>query len=381
MITKLKDPLLAELRELQAKPASNPRRRVIYGENAVNWARDAGVKILSLFGLQEKSGLDVQMTTEGILRQLSPTSHLIELIAVVEVKEESFGEDPMVVVLEEIKDMGNMGTILRAALAFGLSQVVIIGERIDLYSRRIIEASRGAVFHLRSKQFENATEACEFLHSKGFQIAATTPHEGKLAGLVELSSAPLAVVLGNESEGVSQELLNHSDLRIMIPLAGPMESLNVGVAAGISLYELATRQVLATLGTRIHQTLGRALSSASFALRALFDKRLKEVSHLSAKEAIALMILHQKGKDELTSHPFLASAEEGEQIVASLEEKNLVNIENDQVSLSPSAPMTLAQLWSIHEATESQALSGFTSSERQALFDHLARINTNCVFE
>ena len=145
--------------------------------------------------------------------------------------------DVATVVLDRVQDAGNVGSILRSASAFGVPQVLALKGTAALWSPKVLRAGMGAHFALRLVEgLEEA--ALDGLH---LPLVATSSHAGVLLPVAPLP-APCAWVMGHEGQGVSATLLARCALQVSIPQPGGEESLNVGAAAAVCLYESARRQ-------------------------------------------------------------------------------------------------------------------------------------------
>lgn len=152
---------------------------------------------------------------------------------------------PLIAVLDGIQDPGNAGTIIRTADAAGCSGVVMLKGSVDLYAGKTVRATMGSLFHLPVVAGMTCDELIRALTAAGIPLIATD-----LAGATVYSAArlsgPAAIVFGNEGAGVGAELLARAAERIIVPIYGKAESLNVATAAAVILYE-AARQRLSTL--------------------------------------------------------------------------------------------------------------------------------------
>lgn len=137
------------------------------------------------------------------------------------------------VLLDGIQDPGNMGTIIRTALAFGIQSVVLSNDCVDVYHEKVIRATQGAIFHLPLLR-TNLMEMIATLHNDHIPVFATALQD---AAALQQVSVPdrYALVFGNEGNGIRQAVLAQCDRRIKIEMAA-FESLNVAVAAGIGMY-------------------------------------------------------------------------------------------------------------------------------------------------
>ncbi len=149
------------------------------------------------------------------------------------------GEAPLLVVLAGVQDPGNLGTILRSAEAFGASGVVSLPGTVSAWNAKAVRASAGSVFRVPVLA-ASAEECFRRLREARVRIFATAAREAEPADRADLT-APAALLIGNEGNGVPRGLAARTDGSITIPCPGPVESLNAAVAASVLLYE-ASRQ-------------------------------------------------------------------------------------------------------------------------------------------
>jgi len=125
-----------------------------------------------------------------------------------------------------------------------------------LFYKKTIDSSRGSVFTASLKRYSCGSEALQSLKKAGYQIVVTTISDSEHQSFAKIQNKHIAIVFGNETEGISKEVNDLADVRIQIPMSGEMESLNVAVAAGISLYEMKTKVILAMLKEKIKDSFG-----------------------------------------------------------------------------------------------------------------------------
>jgi len=148
--------------------------------------------------------------------------------------------DSVFVVLHELANPGNIGTIVRTADAAGAAGMILLGSTADPLSGPAIKASMGSVFAVPTVAVSEAQELLDWARAQGCQLAAMTG--GGASDLWQTGlPRPLLVLLGNEGNGLPDELLAAADLRVRIPMTGTAESLNVAAAAAVVLFELARR--------------------------------------------------------------------------------------------------------------------------------------------
>ena len=139
-----------------------------------------------------------------------------------------------VLILDRVAEPGNLGTIIRTAEAAGIDAIFMLKGCTDLYSPKVVRSTMGSMFRVPCVTGVDIPEISA-LKTKGFSIIATSLKDSVLINKGQISGKR-ALVIGSEAFGVSDEILGLSDLKIKIPMKGNVESLNVAVAAGISMY-------------------------------------------------------------------------------------------------------------------------------------------------
>ncbi|MBR2546520.1 MAG: RNA methyltransferase, partial [Erysipelotrichaceae bacterium] len=135
--------------------------------------------------------------------------------------------------LDQIHHPGNLGTIIRSAVAFNID-TIILNESVDIYNQKVIQATQGMIFHLNIIKAPLNTAILD-LKKKGYQIIGTDVREG--VNLDDFKAAKKhAILIGNEGNGLGDDLLSMCDVKVNIKMNPLCESLNVGVATGIILF-------------------------------------------------------------------------------------------------------------------------------------------------
>jgi len=308
---------------------------------------------------------------ESILRKAVGLSRPVRWIAVADLAEATddmpYGE--FAVVLDNVLDPGNLGTIVRTAVGLGVVDVVCAGEDIDLTSRRVVDASRAAVLRARIRRFASPVNAVEALRARGFEIVATSGRGPTMQGLAQLTGRPVALVVGNETTGVSDDVLALADHVVRIPMSSDVESLNVGVATGISLYELRTRALLTALRDHARASLVAELGEAVDATLAELDRTVTDTDHLTGDQLAVLVTLLA----DPTADPARTLGRDVTDATAELVRAGYLDQE-----VTPEGRQVVAGLWSPLRRAEATALAGFSSEERQVLRSLLHRVVRNC---
>jgi RNA methyltransferase, TrmH family len=143
-------------------------------------------------------------------------------------------------VVAGVQDPGNLGTILRSAEAFGAGGVVLGEGTVSPFNPKVVRASAGSVFRLPVARAK-LSEARALMKELGLRLVATASHQGTPLDQAKLS-APLAIFIGSEGAGLSWDIIQEMDEVVAIPQAPQVESLNVGVATSIVLYEVMRQQ-------------------------------------------------------------------------------------------------------------------------------------------
>jgi 23S rRNA (guanosine2251-2'-O)-methyltransferase len=146
------------------------------------------------------------------------------------------GKTPLILVLDRITDVRNFGAIARSAECAGVDAIIIPSKGSAQINGDSIKTSAGALHKIAVCRTDNLKQTIEFLKNSGLQLVACTEKAGKNYYEADFT-LPTAIILGSEEDGVSEEYLKRSDIKVKIPLMGEIESLNVSVASGIVLFE------------------------------------------------------------------------------------------------------------------------------------------------
>ena len=153
-------------------------------------------------------------------------------------------EQEMILVLDNIRSAENVGSLFRTADAAGVKEVYLCGvtpDPIDRFGRivaKIAKAALGAEKNISWKHFSSTRTCINNLKKKGFEIVALEQAKNAIAFTRYKPKGKLALILGNEVDGITEPLLSLADVVIEIPMRGEKESLNVSVAGGIALFEI-----------------------------------------------------------------------------------------------------------------------------------------------
>ncbi len=260
------NPRLKRLRRLahDRRAREEEGRFVVEGPKLLDEALRAGVAIDAVFVEQgatgrldaliaraEASGAEVHVLAPTGLRGVVTATTPQPVAAVASTPAAGIDQvlaADLVIVLVEVADPGNAGTVLRTAEAAGAGAVVVCGGAVDPFGPKCVRASAGAVFHVPVLSGAEPIEVLDRLGPAGHLRLATVVEGGEPYDLVDLRG-PTAVVLGSEAHGLPAGLAVFVDRAVTIPIAGRTQSLNVAVAGAVLCFE-ALRQRRADSGAR-----------------------------------------------------------------------------------------------------------------------------------
>ena len=147
--------------------------------------------------------------------------------------------DNLFLILDDLQDPGNMGTILRTADSINLKQIIVSKGSADVYNPKVVRSTMGAIFRIKVIESDDLSKTIKEMKKHKIKVAATSLQTDK--SIYDINYEKTAIVIGNEANGVSDKVLETVDEKIKIPMAGKTESLNASVATAIVLYE-AVRQ-------------------------------------------------------------------------------------------------------------------------------------------
>lgn len=182
---------------------------------------------------------------ENVLKQLSDEMTPQGMLGVVqmnsiEMKDLLLEGAPLLIALERIQDPGNLGTIIRTADAVGANAVLLSKDCVDLYNPKVIRATMGSMFHLPIIEQVELMEAVRVLKNRGCQVFGAAL-KNSIDAFEQVYTGATCFVIGNEGQGLTDEIQNETTGNVRIPMPGRAESLNASVAASVLLYE-ALRQ-------------------------------------------------------------------------------------------------------------------------------------------
>ena len=172
---------------------------------------------------------------QGVIAKVTPYkySEVSDILALAEER----GESPFIVILDEVEDPHNLGSIVRTAELFGVHGIIIPKRRSASVSATVYKSSVGAIEHVKIAKVTNLNATIEELKLKGIWVYGADIRAEEYSYQVDFSG-PCAVIIGNEGRGISKLTVQKCDKLIKIPMVGKINSLNASVAGGIIMYEV-----------------------------------------------------------------------------------------------------------------------------------------------
>jgi TrmH family RNA methyltransferase len=190
-------------------------------------------------GLRSR-GVEVEEVSESVMKSLSETETPQGILAVLKLTELPIPASlDFVLILDQIRDPGNLGTLLRSAAATGVQAVLLPPETTDAFAPKVVRAGMGAHFRLPIRDL-NWGEIKEMSKSANLQMYLADMH-GKSCWKTDLRQ-PLALIVGSEADGVSEQARKLANEQISIPMIGNVESLNAGVAGSVLMFEVVRQR-------------------------------------------------------------------------------------------------------------------------------------------
>lgn len=246
-ITSVNNETVKEVVKLQQKKYRDEQKKfLLEGFKAISEAYYCEIEIEKIFVLKEKFEKyafikdKLILTTEPVLKKISTTDSAPDAVAVAKQKIftlDDIKEAKRVILLENIKDLGNLGTILRTAKAFSQDAIILFGDTVDLYNPKCVRSAVGNLWKLPVVQIKDFKILKNVFNN--FNIVATLPKASDTTMLKDFDAkSPYLVMFGSEAQGLSQELIDFSTQKVSIEMNSEVESLNLSISVGIILYEI-----------------------------------------------------------------------------------------------------------------------------------------------
>ncbi len=184
------------------------------------------------------AGVEIHGVTGEVLEFVADTETPQGIVAIVGFPDlrPALHGTPLVMLAYEIRDPGNLGTLIRSADAFGLAGIILSGDVVDPFNAKCIRATMGSIFRVPLMSFDRVEDSIEFLKRQGFSIVAADVNAKTLSYDYDFRGK-CGILLGSESHGLPREVVRLCDALVSIPMIGDAESLNAAVAGSVLMYE------------------------------------------------------------------------------------------------------------------------------------------------
>lgn len=257
-ITSVKNPLVKEVKSLKIKKYRESKglffiegfrfveeaikgqeeiEKIFISEQFVRTKNPDTESLLEQIRLQK---YETVLLSDRVFKEVSDTNNPQGILAVLRVKKRSLNEiistDNFFILLDSIQDPGNMGTIIRTADAAAFTGVIVSKGCVDVYNPKVLRSTMGSIFHIPVVLSESLPDTINYLKTKGIKVYAAHLN-GKVNYFETRMESDTAILIGNEANGLSNEISSCATSMVKIPMPGKSESLNASVAAAILMYE------------------------------------------------------------------------------------------------------------------------------------------------
>ena len=178
---------------------------------------------------------EITYVTSNVLTKVSSLTNPTTVIGICKILNNENIVGNHILLLDEISDPGNIGTIIRSANAFNVDTIILSNNSVDIYNDKVLRSTQGMIFNMNII-YGDLVDIIPKLHDNGYLILGTNVNNG--IDVRNIKTDKYALIMGNEGRGVREEIQNMCDKNLYIKMNPNCESLNVGVATSILLYEL-----------------------------------------------------------------------------------------------------------------------------------------------
>lgn len=194
--------------------------------------------------MYEIAKYDCVYVTDNLFKYLSEVQNPQGILAVIEKNNENneidYSQD-IIVALDDLQDPGNLGTILRTVDSIGLTQILVSKGTADCYNPKVVRSTMGAIFRIKLIECEDLVKTLKEIKRHKFKVIVSSLQTDN--SIYDANYSKKVLVIGNEANGVKEDIQNLADEKVKIPMLGKTESLNASVATGIILYEYVRQKL------------------------------------------------------------------------------------------------------------------------------------------
>ena len=192
----------------------------------------------------EIAKFDCIYVSDKIFNYITQVTNPQGVMAIIEKQDENMQIDynqDIIVMLDDVQDPGNLGTILRTVDSIGLNQIIVSKGTADSFNSKVVRSTMGAIFRLKIIEEDDLIKTIKELRKHHFKLLVTSLQTEN--SIYDIDFSKKIIVIGNEANGVSKEIQDLADEKAKIPMLGRTESLNASVAAGIVMYEYVRQKI------------------------------------------------------------------------------------------------------------------------------------------
>lgn len=241
MITSVKNERVKVWKKLhQRKTRYQSRQFLIEGFHLLEeaWKSEWSIKeIIVIHGAalpRAYQTYPITQVSESVFQQIAQTESPQGVMAVIGMKENKSITGRRILMIDAVQDPGNLGTLIRTADAAGYNAIILGEGTVDVFNDKVIRATQGSIFHIPVMSGDLPSYICD-LKTRGFQIITSALEDSVPYSTIDVPDK-IALMVGNEGNGIDDRLIDLADISVRIPIYGEAESLNVSVAAGILMY-------------------------------------------------------------------------------------------------------------------------------------------------
>ncbi len=259
MLTSLQNPLIKNLRKLtRSKERKKQNLLLLEGTNLIESACKINYPLMmvcctekwrdnhyKLYNLLLEKAERLELVSPEVLQAITTTVNPDGIVATALPREQNLSCESQIslgLVLERLQDPGNLGTIIRSSVATNVDKLWLTNDSVEIDNPKVLRASVGQWFSLEMGISDDLISLVNNYKNQGIQVIATLPQATKTYWEIDFKK-PTLILLGNESAGLSEELTVLADELVTIPLQNGVESLNVGIAASLLLYEAQRQRI------------------------------------------------------------------------------------------------------------------------------------------
>jgi TrmH family RNA methyltransferase len=248
IITSKDNEIIKNIKKLKEKKYRDERKEyIIEGIKLIEEAieEEAKIKIIVepkfMYQIAKNNCIYVSSKVFTSITDVKNPQGMLAVIEMENSEEKIKFDEDIIFVLDGIQDPGNLGTILRTIDSAGLTQVIVSKDTVDAYNPKVVRSTMGAIFRVNVIESKDLIRTMKNIKKHKYEILVTSLDTNQ--NIYDIDYDKKIIVIGNEANGVSKEVVNIADIKAKIPMLGKTESLNAAVATSIIAYEYVRRKI------------------------------------------------------------------------------------------------------------------------------------------